>query len=201
MVHRNGRPTGECIVVLSHPAEVDIALAKNKAYMGSRYIEVFETRKIDYYRAVAENFGLDRGRNAFGGSGYPSLSSPRDRSRSPVPRPGGSGNGGGGGSGSGSGVSLLGISKIVKCRGLPFSASREQIVNFFTDSVDSPPNPDDVLIAMGPDGRPNGIAFVEFPSSELAEAALKKDRHLMGSRYIELFLVTEDERARYQPVS
>lgn len=200
MVNRNGRPTGESIVVLSHPAEIDIALGKNKAYMGSRYIEVFETRKIDYYRTVAENFGLDRGRPSYnGGGGYHSLSSPRDRSRSPVPRVGG----GGSGSGSGGGVSLIGMSKIIKCRGLPFSASKEQVADFFADSVlglDPPPNPEDVVIAMGPDGRPNGIAFVEFATSEVAEAALKKDRHLMGTRYIELFLVTEEERARHVSV-
>ena len=44
------------------------------------------------------------------------------------------------------------------------------------------------------------MAFVEFESPDAAEAALALDRQLMGSRYIELFLTTEDERARFQPV-
>jgi len=44
------------------------------------------------------------------------------------------------------------------------------------------------------------MAFVEFESVEAATAALGKDRHLMGSRYIELFPSNEDERARFLPV-
>ena len=33
-------------MVLHSLAELDMALRKNKAYMGSRYIEVFEARKL-----------------------------------------------------------------------------------------------------------------------------------------------------------
>lgn len=38
--------SGEAYVVLSHPADLEVAMRKNKAYMGSRYIEVFEARKM-----------------------------------------------------------------------------------------------------------------------------------------------------------
>jgi hypothetical protein len=63
-----------------------------------------------------------------------------------------------------------------------------------------PPRPrprHSVHIALGPDGRPNGMAFVEFDSEDAAAAGLQKDRHIIGSRYIEVFLSTADERARY----
>ena len=58
-----------------------------------------------------------------------------------------------------------------------------------------------MTVAGGADGRPNGMAFVEFDSPAAAEAALGKDRHLMGSRYIELFISSEEECARFQPAS
>jgi hypothetical protein len=45
-VTRNSRPTGEAFVVLRSLADMDMALRKNKAYMGTRYIEVFEARKL-----------------------------------------------------------------------------------------------------------------------------------------------------------
>ena len=39
-----------------------------------------------------------------------------------------------------------------------------------------------VTIAIAADGRPNGMAFVEFDTVESAEAAMKKDKQIMGSR-------------------
>lgn len=43
---RGGRPTGEAYVVLHSLGDLDMALRKNRAYMGTRYIEVFEARKL-----------------------------------------------------------------------------------------------------------------------------------------------------------
>lgn len=57
-----------------------------------------------------------------------------------------------------------------------------------------------VLIATGADHRPNGMAFVEFDSPRTAEIALKKHKQMMGSRYVEVFLASVDERARYIPL-
>ena len=50
IAQRGGRATGEAIAVLSHPAEMDIAMRKNKAYMGSRYIELFLTTEDERAR-------------------------------------------------------------------------------------------------------------------------------------------------------
>ncbi|KAG7668954.1 hypothetical protein Ndes2437B_g06688 [Nannochloris sp. 'desiccata'] len=216
LTSRHGRATGEAYVVLSHPAELDIAMRKNKAYMGSRYIEVFEARKSDYYRAVADvvievesgSYGrYSGGRGGGGGRGR----SPRDRSRSPLSRGGrdrGDRGGGGGGEahayrggeGGGSAKDHGPItSRIVKLRGLPFSAGRDEIINFFDDPSLGLPvlSMDKVLIATAGDGRVTGQAFVEFESPEQVEIALRKDRQMMGTRYIELFVSSEDERARF----
>jgi heterogeneous nuclear ribonucleoprotein F/H len=180
---RGGRPSGEAFAVLGHPSEADAALRRNRAYLGSRYVEVFEARKSDYYRAIAEMHG-GGGR---GGSPGPGGGGGRGRSRSP--------------SRGGSGGPVA--SRILKLRGLPFSATEEDIAAFFDDpalGIDAPPAPGDVLVAAGADGRPSGMAFVEFPSAEGAGRGLGKDRALIGSRYIEVFPSTEDERGRHTAV-
>lgn len=46
MVHRDGRLSGEAFVVLSSPMQVELALSKNRSYMGRRYVEVFKTQKM-----------------------------------------------------------------------------------------------------------------------------------------------------------
>ncbi|KFM27265.1 Heterogeneous nuclear ribonucleoprotein H [Auxenochlorella protothecoides] len=150
LVRNNGRATGEAFVVLVHPAEMEGAMRKHKAYMGSRYIEVLEARKPDYYNAR------------------------------PAPPP----------------------TTIVKLRGLPFSASVDDIAAFFADPTIGllAPNPEKVTIAVAADGRPNGMGFVEFESPEAAAAAQTKHRQMMGTRYVEIFASSAEERARYVPL-
>ncbi|CAA6663151.1 unnamed protein product [Spirodela intermedia] len=83
--------------------------------------------------------------------------------------------------------------EILKLRGLPFSASRADIVDFFA-GFDLPE--DKVHIALRADGKATGEAFVEFPSSEEAKRAMNKDRMTIGSRYVELFPSTPEEASR-----
>lgn len=89
---------------------------------------------------------------------------------------------------------------ILKLRGLPFSATAEDVAAFFDDPDlgISPPTTEQITIAVAHDGRPNGQAFVEFESVEAAEAATKKDKQMIGTRYIEIFPSNADERARFQ---
>lgn len=190
IVLRNGKPNGDAFVILSHPSELDVALRKNKAYLGTRYIEVFEAKKLDYYRAIVDTFSESFSRGSH---------QKRSRSKSPHHQ--------------------VGEKKkfrkrnqqqeedpcvsktpIVKLRGLPFSAGQEKVLEFFQDVVEVP-SVDKVLIATGSGKRPTGMAFVEFGSVELAQKALKKHKESMGNRYIEVFPATEDDRARYLPVS
>lgn len=79
---------------------------------------------------------------------------------------------------------------VVRLRGLPFSSSVADIVQFFS-GLDIVQN--GVTIVTDHQGRNSGQAFVEFTSREAFEEALKKDRELIGNRYIEVFPSGKDE--------
>merc|ERR1719277_2132799 len=70
----------------------------------------------------------------------------------------------------------------VHMRGLPFSATKHDIMEFF-----SPLNPVNVVIGFNNEGRASGEADVDFSTGEEAQQALQKDRATMQHRYIELF--------------
>jgi heterogeneous nuclear ribonucleoprotein F/H len=78
-------------------------------------------------------------------------------------------------------------------RGLPFSAKKAEIVDFFQDFKLIEER---VHIACRPDGKATGEAYVEFASSEEAKKAMCKDKMTIGSRYVELFPSTPDEARR-----
>ncbi|KPP56254.1 G-rich sequence factor 1-like, partial [Scleropages formosus] len=71
----------------------------------------------------------------------------------------------------------------VHVRGLPFCASGQDIVNFF-----SPLQLAKICIEYGPDGRASGEADVYFTCHEDAVLAMSRDKACIGERYIELFL-------------
>eukprot|EP00951_Prasinocladus_malaysianus_P008611 scaffold62557_cov49-Prasinocladus_malaysianus.AAC.1 len=136
---KHGRFSGEAFVVLGQPMHVDFALQKNKMHMGRRYVEVFRAKRWvrrplhdnnayvnvrlrEYYRAVAAEVMEDHG-----GSGYHEL---------------------GGGVGDGfirptaghvpGGASPIDNDNlehtgVLKLRGLPFSATADDIVRWFVD--------------------------------------------------------------------
>lgn len=192
IVLRHGKPNGDAFVVLSHPAELDAALTKNKAYLGTRYIEVFEAKKLDYYRAIVDTFS-----DSFGKGSHQK----RSRSRSPLGSQDGKNEKRTRRKNQQQPQADVGVATtpIVKLRGLPFSAGQEKVLEFFQDVVEIP-SVENVLIATGSGKRPTGLAFVEFGSVELAQKALKKHRESMGNRYVEVFPASEDDRARYLPV-
>nr|CAD2125565.1 unnamed protein product [Meloidogyne enterolobii] len=83
---------------------------------------------------------------------------------------------------------------IVRMRGLPFSATEQQIRDFFsTDGLPSGILQEGVLFVQRPDGRPSGDAFVLFCDEQSGRRALLKHRQRMGTRYIELFRTTQAE--------
>mmetsp|Transcript_31201 Transcript_31201/g.87507 ORF Transcript_31201/g.87507 Transcript_31201/m.87507 type:complete len:388 (-) Transcript_31201:66-1229(-) len=78
----------------------------------------------------------------------------------------------------------------VRMRGLPYSTTAAEIVDFFKGlNVDE----DSVTFTYNYHNRPSGEAYVRFRSNEEAAKALMHNRENIGSRYIELFPCTETE--------
>ncbi|XP_064632255.1 heterogeneous nuclear ribonucleoprotein H3-like isoform X2 [Lineus longissimus] len=93
---------------------------------------------------------------------------------------------------------------VVRLRGLPFEATKEEVAHFFSGLEIKPKG---ITFVKKLDdrrdggkfdqkGRHSGSAFVQFKSPEIAEQALKKDRAYMGPRYVEVFKSSEEELAQ-----
>ncbi|XP_010545588.1 PREDICTED: heterogeneous nuclear ribonucleoprotein F isoform X2 [Tarenaya hassleriana] len=179
-VHKNHKFTGEAFCVLGYPLQIDFALQKNRQNMGRRYVEVFRSKKQEYYMAIANEVAETRGSGSGSGGG------------------GSGGRGGGSPRTSGQRAKSHDDSKesadeytgILRLRGLPFSAGKEDILDFFKDFDLSE---DSIHITVNAEGRPTGEAYVEFVNPEESRAAMVKDRKTLGSRYIELFPSSHEE--------
>uniref|UniRef100_A0A1I8EZT8 RRM domain-containing protein n=1 Tax=Wuchereria bancrofti TaxID=6293 RepID=A0A1I8EZT8_WUCBA len=77
---------------------------------------------------------------------------------------------------------------VVRLRGIPFSATNDDVKEFFSGLEVA-----DVVIDKELGGRPSGEAFVRFASKQHAEMALERNRNNMGSRYVEVFRSSGDE--------
>jgi len=85
---------------------------------------------------------------------------------------------------------------VVRLRGIPFSATKEDIIRFFEGLE---PMLEGVVIGTTREGRLSGEAFVQFPTKDLGKEAIEaKNRATMGDRYIELFPSTAGEAQRAQ---
>ncbi|XP_041362395.1 heterogeneous nuclear ribonucleoprotein H3-like isoform X2 [Gigantopelta aegis] len=91
---------------------------------------------------------------------------------------------------------------VCRLRGLPWSATPDDVVKFFSESEEeseeTKPDYDScgilhVHFTFSREGRPSGEAFVEFMSDDDVERALKKHNKNMGSRYIEVFRSKKSE--------
>ncbi|CAL4166366.1 unnamed protein product, partial [Meganyctiphanes norvegica] len=81
---------------------------------------------------------------------------------------------------------------VVRVRGLPWSATVDEIYEFF-DGVDILGGKSGIHLTMTREGRPSGEAYIELESEEDLEAAEKKHKETMGSRYIEVFKAKKSE--------
>uniref|UniRef100_A0A8C6UNZ4 G-rich RNA sequence binding factor 1 n=1 Tax=Neogobius melanostomus TaxID=47308 RepID=A0A8C6UNZ4_9GOBI len=79
---------------------------------------------------------------------------------------------------------------VVRLRGLPYSSSEADILQFFS-GLDIVQN--GITIVTDHQGRNSGKAYVEFTSQQAFEEALRKDRELIGNRYIEVFPSKKDD--------
>ena len=75
---------------------------------------------------------------------------------------------------------LLGHHSVL-VRGLPWTVTRQAVVNFF-----APLKVTKVLLHFSADGRPTGTADVCFQSAQDVEKAFDKNKHYIGQRYIDV---------------
>ncbi|GBP68628.1 Heterogeneous nuclear ribonucleoprotein F [Eumeta japonica] len=75
---------------------------------------------------------------------------------------------------------------VVKLRGLPFSTTVEDVINFLS-GVNIVNGKEGVHLTEVRPGRPSGECFVQVATADDVAEALKKDKENMGKRYIEVF--------------
>ncbi|XP_023813885.1 heterogeneous nuclear ribonucleoprotein H2 [Oryzias latipes] len=155
-----GRNSGEAFVQFTSQEVAGKALQKHRELMGHRYVEVFPSRSSEIRSTWKRRSSLPP-QSASPPAGRPA-SAPH-RAVSPQ--------------------SSEANSHFIHMRGLPFQASGEDIVKFFSPYVVSK-----IMIECRPDGRTSGEADVYFSCHRDAVAAMSRDRTNMGHRYIELFL-------------
>jgi RNA recognition motif. (a.k.a. RRM, RBD, or RNP domain) len=85
-------------------------------------------------------------------------------------------------------------SSVIRMRGLPYRASKAEVAAFFKGCALAD---DGVILVARSDGKATGEAYVHFASREDMRTALRKDREMLGNRYIELFASSAEEMQRY----
>ncbi|XP_034152503.1 G-rich sequence factor 1 isoform X2 [Esox lucius] len=159
-----GRKTGEAYVQFLTQEQADQALTKDRELIGNRYIEVFPSNRNEIGgRRKAE--AVEDGRVSRPSQPDRAVVQPReprqtDRHASP-----------------------MSSHHFVHMRGLPYSATGQDIAQFFYPLALSK-----ILLEFGPDGKATGEGEVYFTSHEDAIAAMTRDKAHMQERYIELFL-------------
>mmetsp|Transcript_17594 Transcript_17594/g.35812 ORF Transcript_17594/g.35812 Transcript_17594/m.35812 type:complete len:382 (+) Transcript_17594:121-1266(+) len=119
--------------------------------------------------------GSYRGRGHYGGRGY------RGNFR------------GGERSGQGGGIRDGPHTGFIRMRGLPFQATKQDILEFFKEYK---PIENSILLTYRGDGRATGEGYVAFNNAADAKAAMALHRNMIGSRYIELFISNKEEHSR-----
>ncbi|VDK45944.1 unnamed protein product [Anisakis simplex] len=90
---------------------------------------------------------------------------------------------------------------VVRARGLPWQATDHDIAQFFVGLNIAPcvfasfltHHRGGVALCLSAEGRRNGEALVRFEDSEQRELALKRHRHFLHNRYIEVYRAAGDE--------
>ncbi|GAX80146.1 hypothetical protein CEUSTIGMA_g7584.t1 [Chlamydomonas eustigma] len=77
---------------------------------------------------------------------------------------------------------------ILKMKGIPFKASPTDVRKFF---LGYRIRPDGISFIMHADGRPTGMAFIEFETPQEAVRAMEKDRAKFGPEYGERFCMLQ----------
>ncbi|NXI96122.1 GRSF1 factor, partial [Psophia crepitans] len=184
-IYRGERRTGEAFVQFAAPEMAARALSQHREYMGSRYIEVYVSRKhqmqrhmpydrqlLSYPRArkEPESVSEERGLSNTGGSGAGrenKLCREETESSRHVSE---SGN-------------VSSAPHFVHMRGFPTQAGAQDIINFF-----APLKPTRIMVEYNSHGDATGEADVHFESHEDAVAAMAKEGSQLQCSAVELFL-------------
>ncbi|KFV63866.1 G-rich sequence factor 1, partial [Dryobates pubescens] len=184
-IYRGERKTGEAFVQFAAPDMAAKALLRHREYMGSRYIEVYVSRKDSMQRHMAydrerrepepafEERGLSHTGDAERGSMLMMCSSSPELGRE-------------GAESSRQAVESGSVSSplhLVHVRGLPPQASAQAIINFF-----APLKPTRIMVEYNSHGEATGEAEVHFESHEDAAAAMAKEGSQLECSAVELFL-------------
>lgn len=102
---------------------------------------------------------------------------------------------GGRGSGRGGGIQVGDHTGYLRMRGLPFTATKEEIFVFFAEYN---PVETSICLTYRGDGRATGEGYIAFDTPDNAKEAMTLHRNTMGSRYIELFISNKEEHGRAQ---
>ncbi|KAK0425070.1 hypothetical protein QR680_009013 [Steinernema hermaphroditum] len=78
-------------------------------------------------------------------------------------------------------------SYVVRCRGLPWSCSEDDLRVFFGAAAESMVK---VVLTKTKEGRASGEAYVQFSDEKGYGIAMSKDRETLGNRYVEVFAST-----------
>ncbi|TKY58370.1 RNA-binding protein 12 [Spatholobus suberectus] len=135
LVNKSGRFLGEAFVVFAGAMQVEFVLQRDRQNMGRRYVEVFRSKKQDYYNAVAAEINYE----GIYDNNYHCSSPPPSRSKRFSDK------------------DQMECTEILKMPGLPFQVTKSRIVEFFKvfELVE-----DRVHIACCPDGKATGESGV-----------------------------------------
>lgn len=82
---------------------------------------------------------------------------------------------------------------FLRMRGLPFTATKGEIYEFFKKYD---PIQESICLTYRSDGRATGEGYIAFQKPDDAKEAMCLHRNTMGSRYIELFISNKEEHGR-----
>ncbi|KAL3315699.1 Epithelial splicing regulatory protein 2 [Cichlidogyrus casuarinus] len=79
---------------------------------------------------------------------------------------------------------------VVRARGLPWQTTDQEIHQFFRGITIAPGG---IALVLGKNGRRNGEALIKFKNSAQKDLALRRHKHHMGNRYIEVYSALAQE--------
>merc|ERR1719446_597473 len=156
----DGRASGDAYVVFDTEEAALEGLQLDKQKLGTRWVDLFQSSKGELYSLTSQG-GIMISSAAQGG-----ISSSEQAHAVPPAQALGDGF------------------SVVKLRGLPWSATEEDIVTFLSPIIVPTGG---VHLMNGANGRPSGLAYVELSSEEEQNEALAKDKQSIGGRYIDIF--------------